>query len=102
MKTNLDLSETERDERLELLQACKAQPRAKNARLFSDVCAEIVKDSQCMRFKGSLIDLWSAGHANSVFKALKQESRDKLNEIASKSPSAAMGIVWKLIKKAVK
>lgn len=98
MKTNLDVEGHERDERLEVMKAIKAGKRNKNSRAFIDVCRDIVENGY-QRYRGSMIDSYSASAYIAVYDAIKNpEQKEKLEAIAKDHPAKAMSIVWKLVK----
>lgn len=99
MKTERTFEEQEsRDEQAEDLRNIKSFKRIKNAKTFESVCREIVEESTALRFKGMLIDHFSASAFIKVYDAINDTNKEKLAAIGNVNPSKAMGIVWQLIK----
>lgn len=87
----------DRHEQAETLSACRQAKRHKNATSFHTVCLDVIENG-ARRYKGRLIDHFSASAFMAVYKALNAENQTKLDLIGTENPLKAMNIVWKLIK----
>lgn len=87
----------ERSEQAETLHACRTRGRAKNS---ADIVATLrdIKENGAKRFKGSLVDSYSASAFLAVYDKLNDTNKVKLLAVAEKSLVKAVSICFQLCK----
>lgn len=98
MKQYTEDEQREREEKAETLMAIKQAKRYKNKTSALTVLRD-VKENGCRRFRGMLIDHYSASAILAVYDALKKpEMKTQYEEIIESNLLKAQSIAFKLVK----
>jgi hypothetical protein len=99
MRPNRNISEQDYDEQLELTQTIKDTGRFKTKdTTLLEACRWITENQTAKRFRGSLLDHFSASAFMAVHRALSPENQKKLEDIAATDHLKAISICFKLCK----
>lgn len=99
MRQNRDMSKEDYNDTLETTLAIKETGRFKTrCTSLLQACQWITEHKQCRRYKGMLLDHFSASAFMAVHNALSPEAKEKLNNLAKDKPVGAISICFQLLK----
>lgn len=92
-----DEEQRERDDQAEMCHAARVRPRARHASHWIDVARDVVENG-ARRYRGTLLDNYTASMLVQVYDRLGFANRAKLDQIADKNLLRAINICWAAIK----
>ena len=96
-RTNFELTEHERENRLEIALAIKSRGRHKHTVPIIDAMRDVVANGY-KRIRGYAVDSYSASAFVAVYDAVNEQNKEKLVEIAESDLPKAIGICFKLMR----